>query len=183
MFTTIISLSRYLFRYLGRYLSPDIDLPMLLVIYATVSSFLFGSVLLSVFIQFSLLLVNNRFMFHLLHFGKVHSSYMIVSNVSSFMSGGYSQYVGIMLVLLNDYYTLGSRRKGYTLIKVKCSTVTESGINVPFTRIKTNAKLTVKVFLNGPINLVHFFFGQIGPSRLHHSCVICVSSLAFIDGI
>lgn len=86
-------------------------------------------------------------------------------------------------MLLNDYYTLGSRHKGYTLIKVKFSTVTESGINVPFTRIKTNAKLTVKVFLNGPINLVHFFFGEIGPSRLRHSYVIWVSPLVFIDEI
>lgn len=94
-----------------------------------------------------------------------------------------SHYVGIMLVLLNVYYTLGSRHKGYTLIKVKFSTVTESGINVPFTRIKTNAKLTVKVFLNGPINLEHFFFGEIGPSRLRHSYVMRVSSLVFIDGI
>lgn len=88
-----------------------------------------------------------------------------------------------MLVLLNDYYTLGSRHKGYALIKVKFSTVTESGINVPFTRIKTNAKLTVKVFLNGPINLVHFFFGEIGPSRLCRVYVMRVSSLVFIDGI
>lgn len=136
-----------------------------------------------VYVFIFLLVANNYWVFYSLHVGTIDNTYIIISNVPSFVSGGYSHYVGIMLVLLNDYYTLGSRHKGYTLIKVKFSTVTESGINVPFTRIKTNAKLTVKVFLNGPINLVHFFFGEIGPSRLHHCYVMWVSSLVFIDGI